>query len=58
MFSSSYPQPAEQHSQTTHRPRSGIYLKEIGLDKVRKGKELGSTNKYINDHPRCRSYDK
>jgi hypothetical protein len=57
-FSARSPQPSKQQSQTTHRPRSNIYLKVNGPEKGRKGKELGPTNKSINDYPKCRSFDK
>jgi hypothetical protein len=55
-FSSSNTKPSKQETQTTHRPRGDIYLKESGPGKVRK--ELGLTNKSINNYPRCRSSDK
>jgi hypothetical protein len=50
--------PSKQESQATHRPRCDICHKETGPGKVWKGKELGPTNKSINDYPRCRSSDK
>jgi hypothetical protein len=39
-YSSSNPEPSNQQSQTTHRQRSNIYLKETGPGNVKKGKEL------------------